>query len=52
MLHLNARAGYPNTKKGRKMKYEDNLLKKPKIKTLALKLTIVYATILTILKSH
>jgi len=52
MLPLNAKAGYPNSKKGLKMKYEDNLVKKPKIKILALKLIIVYATILTILKSH
>ncbi len=26
MLHLNARAGYPNSKKGRKMKYKDSLI--------------------------
>ncbi len=26
MLHLNARAGYPNSKKGLKMKYKDSLI--------------------------
>ena len=47
-----AKAGYPNTKKGRKMQYEENLIKKSIITAFALKLKIAYAAILTYLKLH
>jgi len=52
MLLKYAKPGYPNTKKGRKMQQKDNLVKKPKVKNFGLKLIVIYATILTILKSH
>lgn len=48
-----AKAGYPNSKKGRKMKYEDNLIQKQKAnkKLLSVPYKLII-TILSIIKSH
>lgn len=47
-----AKAGYPNSKKGKKMKYEFELSQLKKKKNTPIKITTAIITILTIIKSH
>jgi hypothetical protein len=52
MLLKYAKPGYPNSKKGRKMKYEFELSQKKTNNNVSLKIKMVCITILTILKLH
>lgn len=52
MLLKDAKPGYPNNKKGRKMKYEFELSQNKKKNNIPLRITAALITILTIFKSH
>lgn len=53
MQHLNAKAGYPNSKKGLKMKYEQSLIQKKRNKNnMLIVVYSLFTTILSIIKSH